>query len=518
MSARKAVLRTVSAGPDKEDSAVDLTFPVQSVETKMHGPYKRGDRLLYEKPWIFVVSEKCRERICNHCFESLHSSTGASLPCQPEILVRVSRTMKPGLRRCTGCAFSWYCGKDCQKTSWKFVHKHECQFFKKALETEETAIPLTVETVRLCLQAMIRMKNDPDWDRPADGFPELSHRTFPNIMSHWKEIREDQKELDFIDLMSSYFQKIWKGQDLYSDLIEPSVLGVIYGKVRINNMTIFGTYGDKLGVGLYLSASAIDHACLPNACPSFSGIRINIHATEDVDCFDNVRLSYLDQTYFSRPRREMLRQRYYFDCFCRGCADDRLDRKMNAVRCTKPSCKGHVLMDPYTFDSDPCSVCQEMPDDISKESIKRALQNGIEAQALVAEAKKSDEHRKVLHESEELYLILRKVMHPTNTLLISTSLQVATSADILGQYDKAFFHFMQLAIVYPQVFSRWCFQYSEILMKCTTRGLLVQQSPLQHRNLLVHFIEAMKIVSTCAGRDSPTFAYYKKFYDDCRQT
>ncbi|XP_055342171.1 histone-lysine N-methyltransferase set-18-like isoform X4 [Paramacrobiotus metropolitanus] len=390
MSARKAVLRTVSAGPDKEDSAVDLTFPVQSVETKMHGPYKRGDRLLYEKPWIFVVSEKCRERICNHCFESLHSSTGASLPCQPEILVRVSRTMKPGLRRCTGCAFSWYCGKDCQKTSWKFVHKHECQFFKKALETEETAIPLTVETVRLCLQAMIRMKNDPDWDRPADGFPELSHRTFPNIMSHWKEIREDQKELDFIDLMSSYFQKIWKGQDLYSDLIEPSVLGVIYGKVRINNMTIFGTYGDKLGVGLYLSASAIDHACLPNACPSFSGIRINIHATEDVDCFDNVRLSYLDQTYFSRPRREMLRQRYYFDCFCRGCADDRLDRKMNAVRCTKPSCKGHVLMDPYTFDSDPCSVCQEMPDDISKESIKRALQNGIEAQALVAEAKKSD--------------------------------------------------------------------------------------------------------------------------------
>ena len=88
--------------------------------------------------------------------------------------------------------------------------------------------------------------------------------------------------------MSAYFYKVFKGHGDYEDLTEPEKLGVIYGKVRINVMTIFGTYGDKLGVGLYLSASAIDHACLPSACPSFTGTLINLHTTEDVDCWDNV--------------------------------------------------------------------------------------------------------------------------------------------------------------------------------------------------------------------------------------
>ena len=126
-------------------------------------------------------------------------------------------------------------------------------------------------------------------------------------------------------------------------------------------------------------------------------------------------------------------------------------------------------------------------------------------------------HRRVLQDSEDLYDILIKVLHKTNTLVLSTSLQIASSADVLGQYDKAFAHFSQLAVTYPMQFKRWCFQYAEILMKCTTRGLLVQQKGKNPKELLSHFIEAMKIVSVCAGRDSPTFAYYKKFYDDCRE-
>lgn len=91
-----------------------------------------------------------------------------------------------------------------------------------------------------------------------------------------------------MELLSTFFHKMLQGMGDYDDLMELEKLGVVYGKIRINNMTISGTYGDKLGLGLYLSASAIDHACLPNACPSFSGTLINIHATEDVECFENV--------------------------------------------------------------------------------------------------------------------------------------------------------------------------------------------------------------------------------------
>ena len=73
----------------------------------------------------------------------------------------------------------------------------------------------------------------------------------------WEEIKLDQQEIDFIELMCSYFHKVLKGNGEYEDLLSVESLGTIYGKIRINNMTIFGTYGDKLGVGLYLSASAI---------------------------------------------------------------------------------------------------------------------------------------------------------------------------------------------------------------------------------------------------------------------
>ena len=38
------------------------------------------------------------------------------------------------------------------------MHKHECPFFKRALESEETTIPLEIELVRLCLQAVIKIK------------------------------------------------------------------------------------------------------------------------------------------------------------------------------------------------------------------------------------------------------------------------------------------------------------------------------------------------------------------------
>lgn len=34
----------------------------------MLGPYERGQWLLSELPWIFVVSENVRSAICNQCF------------------------------------------------------------------------------------------------------------------------------------------------------------------------------------------------------------------------------------------------------------------------------------------------------------------------------------------------------------------------------------------------------------------------------------------------------------------
>lgn len=115
-----------------------------------------------------------------------------------------------------------------------------------------------------------------------------SYVYFLLIVSDWEEIQNDPMEMEFIEIMSSYFCKAFKGLADYSDIIGTEQLGIIHGRIRINNMTIFGTYGDKLGVGLYLSGSALDHSCLPNACPSFSGTLLTIQTTDSVDGFEKV--------------------------------------------------------------------------------------------------------------------------------------------------------------------------------------------------------------------------------------
>ena len=86
----------------------------------------------------------------------------------------------------------------------------------------------------------------------------------------------------------------------------------------------------------------------------------------------------------------MLQKRYYFQCFCRGCADPTLDKHLNAVCCSSKSCPGCILMDPYTFQSDCCSKCGAThPNDLIQD-VKFALQKGREVHASVMESKKVD--------------------------------------------------------------------------------------------------------------------------------
>lgn len=109
---------------------------------------------------------------------------------------------------------------------------------------------------------------------------------------------------------------------------------------------------------------------------------------------------------------------------------------------------------------------------------------------------------------------------------MSCALQIATSADILKDYTKAAMYFEQLVQTYDRLFPAYSFQYAEILMKAATRGLLAGNSSLRsapngsnhfHSSTLKYFSKALDIIRVITGTDGPTYAYYKKFYDDCRE-
>ena len=57
----------------------------------------------------------------------------------------------------------------------------------------------------------------------------------------------------------------------------------IYGRISVNSFSILDAESNPIGVGVYLPASKIDHACEGNVTPSFEGVRLNLRARADVE-------------------------------------------------------------------------------------------------------------------------------------------------------------------------------------------------------------------------------------------
>ena len=92
------------------------------------------------------------------------------------------------------------------------------------------------------------------------------------------------------------------------------------------------------GSALYLGASIIDHSCAPNATFISNGKEIIIRAIENVNSFEDLRITYIPKLYESTSRRrEILTRDYYFFCQCLKCQNMDLDAKKNSLLC--PKCK-----------------------------------------------------------------------------------------------------------------------------------------------------------------------------------
>jgi len=68
------------------------------------------------------------------------------------------------LKTCTGCKIVRYCSKNCQKNSWKDLHKLECKVFRKC---KDEGHPILPTPVRGLIQALLRHSSgidpDPGW-------------------------------------------------------------------------------------------------------------------------------------------------------------------------------------------------------------------------------------------------------------------------------------------------------------------------------------------------------------------
>ncbi|GLV23298.1 SET and MYND domain containing class 3 [Carabus blaptoides fortunei] len=85
-----------------------------------------------------------------------------------------------------------------------------------------------------------------------------------------------------------------------------------------------GLKRNQLACALYVSSSALNHACLPNTVKSFHGKTKVVRAISDIKKGTEITACYVDDPdmYLPEMRRKELQDEYYFTCSCSACADD----------------------------------------------------------------------------------------------------------------------------------------------------------------------------------------------------
>ena len=94
--------------------------------------------------------------------------------------------------------------------------------------------------------------------------------------------------------------------------------GPVMGVLWTNAIPLRGTEHD---VGLFATASRINHACLPNTVPSWNNNlgRLAIHAARDIEEGEEITSMYMDKLTCYDERQRYVRELLGFNCTCRLC-------------------------------------------------------------------------------------------------------------------------------------------------------------------------------------------------------
>ncbi|KAJ8680868.1 hypothetical protein QAD02_016655 [Eretmocerus hayati] len=277
----------------------------------------KGTIILETRPFAHVLKSYYRYTHCDHCL----------------------KTNGGKLLKCSGCQYSHYCDRLCQKQSW-VIHKSECMNLKRILPR---VIP---DAARLMARIVVKLEKGGAEEK--EYYDKYCFRKFKDLMSHYSDIKNDPKRMEHFTCLHEVLKE-YMGEEALPNAAE--LLG-IYGRICVNSYNIVDVDMNSVGVGIYLGPSIIDHSCKPNCVAIFEGTRISIRALVDMPQLDwaNIRISYIDVLNTTNIRRSELQSSYYFLCECEKCKEP--EKFESAAIC--PSCD-----EPCSIDQDSCKGCKK---------------------------------------------------------------------------------------------------------------------------------------------------------------
>ena len=248
---------------------------------------KASDVLLTQRPFAAVVDDSHLETHCSGCF----------------------RTSKTPMLRCSTCSHIHYCSPKCQRGDWP-VHKLECRY----LHQIHPKRPQT--TVRILARILIAISLRPS-ENPLSEL--IAHRDlFP------------QSQLDkFVQII------MLLGQIVPEVVLSPLEMMDLCCSFSVNSMSVYDDETVNIGAALYTTASLINHSCRPNAALYFGeGGKAFVRALTEINSGDEVSISYISNFKAKESRKQELSERYFFECGCPECVQDRVDPRASLIHAT----------------------------------------------------------------------------------------------------------------------------------------------------------------------------------------
>ena len=235
---------------------------------------------------------------------------------------------------------------------------------------------------------------------------------------------------------------------LAHDLIEPSpILAFQFiSRLSMNGFSICNAEQKALGVGVYPTASMINHSCRPNAVQTFwlSGSSehhyppmLQITMCRDAKEGEEVTISYCDVSAPRHNRRKGLKTNYNFLCDCALCQDTERDDALIGLKCAG-SCNGRVrssssglLSIEHTWDENKQYHCEACGYSNFEDSLKAITKLMTRIETIEADLKDDSVHDSIKYSKsmgqdlkQLFYLMSKTYCHP------QTSWYVACSSDV----------------------------------------------------------------------------------------
>nr|XP_027195722.1 histone-lysine N-methyltransferase SMYD3-like [Dermatophagoides pteronyssinus] len=220
----------------------------------------------------------------------------------------------------------YYCGKECQQKDW-IQHKFECKFFKKNLE-QLNAIEQTddiffrfVLRLNLCLEHNVEILHE---RRKFLNDDENSAVCLDGIFREKYKPKNEQYDSHFIYMFQQF--KLLKME------WHPVRMAICHKLCHEYGLTIFDYEMNKLGFGLYIAESQLEHSCSPSAKLLFNGTQLVMRSTKRIKTGEKITINNIK---FSRPPEWLVpefRMHYNFSYMCIECASENRYHSLRGLR------------------------------------------------------------------------------------------------------------------------------------------------------------------------------------------